>query len=65
MLRARRGVVAGSAPERAADFEWLLQRVAANELTVVVDRTFPLDHIGDACRIVDSGHQRGNVIVRP
>jgi NADPH:quinone reductase-like Zn-dependent oxidoreductase len=65
MLRARRGVVAGSGPERAADFEWLLQRVAANELTVVVERTFPLDHTGDAYRLVDSGHKRGNVIVRP
>lgn len=65
MLRARRGVVAGSGPERAADFEWLLQRVAANELTVVVDHTFPLDHIADAYRLVDSGHKRGNVIVRP
>lgn len=65
MLRARRGVVVGSSPERAADFAWLLQRVAANELTVVVDRTFPLDHIGDAYRLVDSGHKRGNVIVRP
>jgi NADPH:quinone reductase-like Zn-dependent oxidoreductase len=64
-LRARRGVVAGSAPERAADFERLLQLVAANELTVVVDRTFPLDHIGDAYRLVDSGHKRGNVILRP
>jgi NADPH:quinone reductase-like Zn-dependent oxidoreductase len=64
-LRARRGVVTGSGPERAADFEWLLQRVAANELTVVVDHTFPLDHIGDAYRLVDSGHKRGNVIVRP
>ncbi len=65
MLRARRGVVAGSGPERAADFEWLLQLVAANQLTVVVDRTFSLDHIGDAYRLVDSGHKRGNVIVRP
>lgn len=65
MLRARRGVVVGSSPERAADFAWLFQRVAANELTVVVDRTFPLDHIGDAYRLVDSGRKRGNVIVRP
>lgn len=64
-LRARRGVVAGSAPERAADFEWLLQLVAAGDLTVVVDRTFPLDHIADAYRLVDSGHKRGNVIVGP
>jgi hypothetical protein len=30
----------------------------------VVDRTFPLDHIADAYRLVDSGHKRGNVIVR-
>lgn len=65
LLRARRGVVAGSAPERAADFAWLLQLVAANALTVVVDRTFPLDHIGDAYRLVDTGHKRGNVIVQP
>jgi len=64
-LRARRGVAVGSSPERAADFAWLLQLVAANELTVVIDRTFPLDHIGDAYRLVDSGHKRGNVIVRP
>jgi len=64
-LRARRGVVAGSAPERSVDFEWLLQLVASNGLTVVVDRTFPLDHIGDAYRLVDGGHKRGNVIVQP
>jgi NADPH:quinone reductase-like Zn-dependent oxidoreductase len=64
-LRARRGVVTGPAPERAADFEWLLQLVTANELTVVVNRTFPLDQIGDAYRLADSGHKRGNVIVRP
>lgn len=64
-LRAGRGVVAGPAPERAAAFEWLLQLVAAKRLTVVVDRMFPLDHIGDAYRLVDSGHKRGNVVVRP
>lgn len=64
-LRARRGVVTGPAPERADDFEWLLQLVAANELTVVVDCTFPLDQIADAYRLVDSGRKRGNVIVRP
>lgn len=64
-LRARRGVAVGSSPERAADFAWLLQRVAANDLTVVIDRTFPLDQIRDAYQLVDSGHKRGNVIVRP
>ena len=64
-LRARRGIAVGSSPERAADFEWLLQRVAAKELTVVIDRTFPLEQISDAYQLVDSGHKRGNVIVQP
>ncbi len=64
-LRARRGVAVGSSPERAADFAWLLDRVAANDLTVVVDRTFPLEQIREAYQLVDTGHKRGNVIVRP
>lgn len=64
-LRARRGVAVGSSPEQAADFEWLLQRVAAKELTVVIDRTFHLGQISDAYRLVDGGHKRGNVIVQP
>ena len=63
-LRARRGVAVGSSPERAADFAWLLQRVAAKELAVVIDRTFPLDQISDSYRLVDGGHKRGNVIVQ-
>lgn len=64
-LRARRGVAVGSSPEQAADFEWLLQRVAAKELTVVIDRTFHLGQISDAYRLVDGGHKRGNVTVQP
>lgn len=65
MLRARRGIAVGSSAERPEDFAWLLQRVAARDLTVVVDRTFPLDRIVDAYRLVDSGHKRGNVLVQP
>jgi len=65
MLRARRGVVAGSSPEQAADFAWLLERLATHDLRVVLEHTFPLEQIGDAYRLVDSGHKRGNVIVRP
>jgi phospholipid/cholesterol/gamma-HCH transport system ATP-binding protein len=34
-------------------------------LRVVVDRAFPLDHIADAYRLVDSGHKRRNVRARP
>ncbi len=65
-LRARGNVAAGSAPERTADFEFLLLRLLADgTITVVHDRAYELADIVDAYRSVDSGHKRGNVIVRP
>ncbi len=65
MLRARGDVVAGSAPERVADFDLLLAMVADGRLTVVHDQGYDLDGIADAHRHVDSGRKRGNVVVRP
>lgn len=63
-LRARGNVVAGSAPERIEDYEVLLGLVASGALTVVHDSSFGLDDIVEAHRRVDTGHKRGNVIVR-
>lgn len=64
-IRARGTVVAGSAPERVADFDVLLGLVADGRLTVVLDTTCSLDDIADAYRRVDSGRKVGNVVVRP
>ncbi|GIU86930.1 MAG: alcohol dehydrogenase [Acidimicrobiia bacterium] len=64
-IRARGDVVAGSAPERVADYELLLGLVATGTLAVVHDHASGLDGIVDAHRRVDSGRKRGNVIVRP
>jgi NADPH:quinone reductase-like Zn-dependent oxidoreductase len=64
-IRARGNVVAGSAPERVSDIEFLLDLVASGELSVVHDGAFDLEHIVDAYRCVDSGHKRGNVVVHP
>jgi NADPH:quinone reductase-like Zn-dependent oxidoreductase len=64
-IRARGTVVAGSAPERVADFDFLLALVARGEITVVQDASFDLGRIADAYRRVDSGRKRGNVVVRP
>ena len=63
-IRARGNVVAGSAPERVEDFELLLGLVAGGELIVVHDRIDDLEDIVEAHRRVDTGHKRGNVIVR-
>lgn len=62
-IRPHRNVVTGSAPERVADIEFLLDLVARGDLTVVYDGIYDLEHIVDAYRRVDSGHKRGNVIV--
>lgn len=64
MLRARGNVVAGSAPERVEDLNFLLRLLANGEITVVHDRTYELDEIAEAHRRIDSGRKRGNVIVR-
>jgi NADPH:quinone reductase-like Zn-dependent oxidoreductase len=64
-LRARGNVAAGSAPERAEDFAFLLDLAADGEITVVIDETYDLADIADAHRRVDSGHKVGNIIVRP
>jgi len=61
---ARGDVVAGSAPERAEDFEHLLGLVARGELTVVIDEVLDLDQIATAHRRVDSGHKVGSVLVQ-
>ncbi|WP_341720985.1 NAD(P)-dependent alcohol dehydrogenase [Micromonospora sp. FIMYZ51] len=64
-IRARGNVVAGAAPERVADFEFLLRLVARDEITVVLDQSHDLDGIVEAHRRVDTGHKVGNVVVRP
>ncbi|TCC00483.1 NAD(P)-dependent alcohol dehydrogenase [Micromonospora zingiberis] len=64
-IRARGNVVTGAAPERVADFEFLLGLVAGGEMTVVLDRVHGLDGIADAHRRVDSGRKVGNVVVCP
>ena len=64
-IRARRNVVAGSAPERVADVAYLLDLVVNGAITVVRDQTYDLDDIAAAYRRVDSGHKVGSVVVRP
>ncbi len=65
ILTARGNVITGTAPERAEDAQLLLNLIKEGTLTVVYDGVFDLDDIVEAHRRVDSGHKRGNIIVRP
>ena len=64
-IGARGNVVAGTGPESPEDFEFLLALLADGRLTVVLDQAYDLSGIVDAYRRVDSGHKRGNIVVRP
>lgn len=65
-LCARGRVKAGVAPERAADFAYLLGLVDDGRLRVVHDPTVGIaDDIASAHRRVDSGHKVGNIVIRP
>ncbi|MFJ7068210.1 NAD(P)-dependent alcohol dehydrogenase [Streptomyces sp. NPDC101115] len=64
-IRARGKVVAGPAPERVANFEFLLGLAAEGTLRVVIDRIHELSDIAEAHRRVDTGRKVGNVVVRP
>jgi NADPH:quinone reductase-like Zn-dependent oxidoreductase len=49
---------------RASNYRLLMEMVAASQIRAVIDRTFPLDQIVEAHRLVDTGHKRGSVIIR-
>ncbi|WP_073881121.1 zinc-binding dehydrogenase [Streptomyces sp. CB00316] len=64
-VRARGNVFAGPAPERVADFEFLLRLAAEGSISVVIDQVYDLRDIAAAHHRVDSGRKIGNIVVRP
>jgi NADPH:quinone reductase-like Zn-dependent oxidoreductase len=56
-------VVAGPAPERPEDVQFLAELAEAGEYRPVIDRTYPLEQIAEAHRYVDTGRKRGNVVI--
>jgi len=57
-------VVTGMSVKKNAALEFLVELIEANKLTIVIDRTYPLDQIADAHRFVETGHKRGSVVVQ-
>jgi NADPH:quinone reductase-like Zn-dependent oxidoreductase len=66
-MRARRKNVVSSGGEdgtiNARYYRLLMDMAAAGQIHAVIDRSFPLEQIAAAHRLVDTGHKRGSVVI--
>ena len=47
----------------AADLAWLAARLADGSLTPVIQRTYAIDEVREACRVLEEGHVAGKLVL--
>lgn len=62
-ITSRKKAIAALASYKQEDLDQLKRMVEAGQIKPVIDRTYPLEHIADAHRYVESGLKAGNVVV--
>ncbi len=54
----------GLARSKQESLEWLTGIVASGKLKAVIDRIYPLEELPEAHRYAETGHKKGNVVIR-
>lgn len=64
MIRSGKKVITGSADEKKEDLELLCELFSKGKLKVLIDKVYNFEDIVEAHRHADTGHKRGNIVLR-
>jgi 2-desacetyl-2-hydroxyethyl bacteriochlorophyllide A dehydrogenase len=63
-INNKQKLVGGGPPQNPDDLLLLQELVENGKITPVIERCYPLDQIVEAHKLVDTGHKKGNVVIK-